>query len=107
MDVEEFLDITPRFFHALMEKRRDREERSQEMTELMGAQIVAMVRQCGFAQFEKPAAPKDFMPSEWRKKATKPKRTRRPTRNQFTNMMRRTMEQAKAYQDEQVKRGIA
>lgn len=90
MDLEEFLNITPRFFAALLERDRQRRERSQEMTELMGAQIVAMVRTCGFAQFKEPAEVKDFMPSEWRKQREKPqpkRRSRQAIADEYRNLM--------------------
>jgi hypothetical protein len=72
MDLEEFLDVTPRYFAALQKQEQEKREHDQEMTEIMGAQIVAMVRRCGFIQFKEPMEAKDFRPSEWRKHREKP-----------------------------------
>lgn len=69
MDLEEFLDVTPRFFAALLEKEKAKRRIDQEMTELMGAQIVAMVRRCGFIQFDELMSAKDFMPTVWERQA--------------------------------------
>lgn len=91
MDLEEFLNITPRFFAALLERDRQRRERNQEMTELMGAQIVAMVRTCGFAQFKEPAEFKAFMPTEWRKRSEKPKQPKRRSRQAIADEYRNVM----------------
>ena len=91
MDLEQFLEITPRYFHALMERLRAKEERAQEMTEIMGAQIVAMVRQCGFVQFKEPAAAREFMPSEWRKKREQPVRRRGRNRQVVADEYRAVM----------------
>lgn len=90
MDLEEFLDITPRFFDALLQKDKARAKRAQEMTEIMGAQIVAMVRSCGFVQFKEPMAAREFMPSEWDKPQVA-KKTKRRSRAAIADEYRAVM----------------
>jgi len=90
MDLEAFLGITPRYFAALQKKGYEKLVREQSMTEIMGAQMVAMVRACGFVQFKEPMAAKDFMPSEWRKQSEKPKsrsRSRQAIADQYRSIM--------------------
>ncbi|GGA80684.1 hypothetical protein GCM10011507_34870 [Edaphobacter acidisoli] len=81
MHREEFLEIDPRYFAALVKEHQVKLRRADEMTEIMGAQIVAMVRRCGFIQFEEQLTAKDFMPSLWKNEASaKPKRLSRRQR---------------------------
>lgn len=83
MDLEAFLDITPRYFHALQKRDREKRVRDQEMTEVMGAQIVAMVRRCGMLQWKEDRDAKDFMPTQWHKQKGKPAKKQR-TRSRQT-----------------------
>ena len=91
MSVEEFLDITPRFFSALLKQEEEQRKADQHITEVMGAQIVAMVRRCGFMRFDEQLGFSDFMPTVWAKRLKeKPKRITRAERL-------REIEQQKAY----------
>jgi len=74
MQREEFMRLSPRYFAALVKEHQARLRRADEMTEIMVAQVVAMVRRCGFVQFDEQLSAEDFMPSRWREEAAKPKR---------------------------------
>jgi hypothetical protein len=65
----EFFALTLRQWAALRDRREDSWKRSERMTELMGGQIVAMVRRCGFVRWKEPASAEDYMPSVQLEKA--------------------------------------
>lgn len=72
LSYEEFLDISPRHFSALMKAYKA----GLESQEFMLAQLTSWVANTGFRSTEKPTKPTDFMPSQWSKtakqKASKP-----------------------------------
>jgi hypothetical protein len=64
MGRSEFMEITPRYFHALC-KQLERLDRQRDATlEVMLGQLLAMVGNIGYAGLEKPLQPQDFMPSQ-------------------------------------------
>jgi hypothetical protein len=62
---EEFLDISPRQFSALIKQYKS----SLEGPEFMLAQLTAAIYNTGFKSPEKQVNPVDYMPSQWAKKA--------------------------------------
>jgi len=69
LSADEFFDLTPRQFDALVKRRRS----SLEASEFMTAQLISALYNTGFKTPEKPTSPLDFMPSQWAKKRNKPK----------------------------------
>jgi hypothetical protein len=77
MSLDEFMDCTPRYFDALVQRHRETEERAERKQEFMFAQLTAMVANSGFLRWDKAPTPPDFMPSEWDKQQKQPRKRRR------------------------------
>lgn len=92
MQHAEFMRISPRYFAELVKRYEARCRRADEMTEVMGAQIVAMVQRCGFVQFKDPGELKDFMPSEWRRPKKKPAKQRNRSHQAVADEYRKVMD---------------
>jgi hypothetical protein len=95
LSAEEFFDLTPRQFDALLKRHRYR----VESTEFLFAQLTSWIANTGFRSTEKPTADFDFMPSQWMKKAKKkaasasdPKKPVRMTKKKRHHMMLRFTE---------------
>jgi hypothetical protein len=89
MTRDEFLDATPVYFDLLLDKRAAERSREQGMTELMTAQLIAMVANTGFARYTEQRRPEEFMPSRWKdddapKNLPLPKRMTKKQRAQRT-----------------------
>ena len=98
----EFLQITPRYYDALvMHHERNLEMRRRE-SDSMIAVLTAMVANTGFRSFEEVRQPKEFLPIYPSDSKNKPVRRR----ESFDQQMRRTMERAMVYQAGQVARGL-
>lgn len=100
---DEFLDLTPRYFDALVNEHRRCIERSERGRDYMLAQIVAGQYNLGHLRFEEWRQPREFMPAYPSEVAAK-QRLRRNERA-FTSQLERTMERAVRYQNAQVSRG--
>jgi vacuolar-type H+-ATPase subunit I/STV1 len=100
---EELLDMTPRYFAALVHEHRRRVDIADRNRDFMLAQVVAAQYNTGFVRFEEWRQPEQFM----RKYASleEPKATRLRGK-QLVSQIERTMERAMKYQEAQAKRGI-
>lgn len=85
---DDFFALTPRQFDALL-KRKKVETVSQEF---LAAQLTSWIINTGFRTTEKPTKPQDFMPSEWRTRASvnsgKPIRMTKKRRADIANSIR-------------------
>jgi len=89
MTLDEFLDLTPRFLETLEQEEMAKRKLDGRTTEIMGAQLVSMIRRCGFVQFEEERDFRDFMPSEWDRRAKqKPKQRTKKLRQQTAEAWR-------------------
>jgi hypothetical protein len=68
LTADEFYDLTPRQFDALLR----RHQRKEEHDEFMFAQLTSWVANTGFKSASKVTQPKDFMPSQWAKTLSRP-----------------------------------
>lgn len=93
---EEFWALTPRQFHLLLARHRERTEHR----ELLAGLIAATTANHSFAPPKKPLAPADFMPSQWAKKRAKPK-TERMNRKRVATSVRALMSGLIAQQQKQ------
>lgn len=76
MSAEEFWQLTPRQFAALLARKREQ----REYHELLMGVLASTVANYSFGAPKKPRVPTDFMPSQAGKKpAEKPKRVRTAT----------------------------
>ena len=64
MSLEEMRRHTPRQLFAMIDRLEVLDQPKGGMVELMLAQIICMIGNTGFREFEKPLHPKDFMPSQ-------------------------------------------
>jgi hypothetical protein len=69
---DDFYALTPRQFDALLKRKKVETVAS----EFLLAQLTSWVANSGFRSTVKPTKPQDFMPSEWQKTPTNPKRPR-------------------------------
>lgn len=72
MPREEFMRLSPRFFAILLKAHWEKCRRADQMAEIIGGQLIAMVANTGFKGWEQPRKPQEFMPSEWKKGRRKP-----------------------------------
>ena len=79
---DEFYELTPRQFDALLKRHHHR----VESNELLFAQLTSWVANTGFRSTEKPTQPKDFMPSQWAK--ANPSKTAANKPNRMTKIRR-------------------
>lgn len=77
MPLEEFLELAPIQYAELCETDSKRRRLDQGMTELMLAQLTALVANFGRGSDQAPAKTTDFMPSEWEKKPVRRKATKK------------------------------
>jgi hypothetical protein len=86
LSAEEFFELTPRQFDALLKRHLI----DREYNELLFGQLTSWVANSGVRAPSKPFKPTDFMPSQWMKKASKPKRKRmtNKTRRELTAQIR-------------------
>jgi hypothetical protein len=86
MGLEEMRRHTPRQLFAMIDRLEVLDQPKGGMIELMLAQVISMIGNTGFREFEKPVQPKDFMPSLLSKKLSavsedgKPRRKPRMTK---------------------------
>lgn len=69
MDVAEVLRCTPMYMAELRRRYEENLTYEQRLTEVMLAQVVAMVANTGFRGFKDVRQPKEFMPSQWDRNA--------------------------------------
>jgi hypothetical protein len=86
---EEFYDLTPRQIDALSKRFRDRATERASEQEFLFAQLTTYVVNFSHWPPKEPASPKDFMPSEMRRRAMeKPKRMTRKRRQEVADAWR-------------------
>jgi hypothetical protein len=67
---DEFFAMTPRQFDALLKQRKSQVNSKREHFEFMLGQLTSWVANTGFRTAKEQTKATDFMPSEWRKKAS-------------------------------------
>jgi hypothetical protein len=81
--------MTPRYFHLLRERVREKRRFDLEVVEVMLGELIEVVRLSSFNQYDPPltagnliAGGRQFMPSEWQSRAEREPTARRMTRKE-------------------------
>lgn len=85
---EQFYDCTPRQLDALIK----RHERAKQETEFLFAQLTSCVVNFSMSRPKEPVSPKDLMPSEWSKRASKENPQRKRKRQAIADELRANIE---------------
>jgi hypothetical protein len=89
--------LTPRQFDDMSRRRLAIAKRSEDMTEVMCAQIIAKVHNTSLGGCKHPIRPEDVMPSLWKQKTDVEKsKTKRQRKSDVTGQVRAGFEYMRA-----------